>query len=84
MARVEQPVDEAAVGSLDRDRQVSWRSVVGEPAHETLSEHRSSLVWQHELGDGDGSRAVTDWRSAERPSVAGPLSPGGPGAAVSG
>jgi hypothetical protein len=45
-------------------------------------EHRPSLVWQHEFGTEDVSRAVTDWRSTARPSVAG-RSPRGPGAALS-
>ena len=44
--------------------------------------HRSSLVWQHDLGDEDLSRAVTDWRSAARPSVAGRTSRGTGGGGV--
>ena len=38
--------------------------------------HGSSLVWQHGSGPEDISRAVTDWRSVARPSVAGPSSSG--------
>jgi hypothetical protein len=38
-------------------------------------EHVVSLVvWQHNLDEEDVPRAVTDWRSAARPSVAGPPS----------